>query len=563
MPGCQPDEDAQHIVAKPSSPRLLMPSRPLSDIQENWEDRENAPPAATWTPLAKHLPADGTAAPSDGEVASNTPVRKTARKDSEYSGVSGCIFTTGGSTTSAGVSECGESTERTALAEARPVASLSTNAGAVPGTPASPVAAEASKHSEVNVRPDKGDAAAFDQLLQTEARTASPAGAAQAQARQPTPPARHTAETSATSQLALRENDTSRTSLIRPDWAAPDESTLDGQQSARDSLRGARTPATRRLSGGVRTTKSRMQHRRSSTAANTQLPVPRMVTNEDKSEAGVPASGQGSGAEPRALQQDTSPAQLPSSERAAGTQGAQRLPATTFPWNANGTIQAAEATRAFEEYRASVAVQLDAAERLVERYKSENEQLRQQLDHAEVAKLRQRVDDLERTRTDQQLRYLELQKHAIQLEADLARERLALERERSQLAQLENDAAPAAALFQLCSGATQVKPIRVRYESTGTTPETEAKLPGNTPSTANRPQAIWLNGYQILLENSALQRRALFQLVLDDSGDVEYTPLELMLGDAATDAPDFLQETIYFPRNELPLFWLRLVGVLF
>lgn len=180
-----------------------------------------------------------------------------------------------------------------------------------------------------------------------------------------------------------------------------------------------------------------------------------------------------------------------------------------------------------------------------------------------MAKLRQRVDDLERTRTDQQLRYLELQKHAIQLEADLARERLALERERSQLAQLENDAAPAAALFQLCSGATQVKPIRVRYESTGTTPETEAKLPGNTPSTANRPQAIWLNGYQILLENSALQRRALFQLVLDDSGDVEYTPLELMLGDAATDAPDFLQETIYFPRNELPLFWLRLVGVLF
>jgi hypothetical protein len=241
-----------------------------------------------------------------------------------------------------------------------------------------------------------------------------------------------------------------------------------------------------------------------------------------------------------------------------------RPPMTAMTWSAGVEMNTSAAIRAFEEYRASVSAQLDAAERLVERYKVENEQLRAQLNSAEPAKLRRRLEELERDHAEQQVRSLELENRALQLEAELARERVVLERERLQLSQLENDAAPAAALFQLCSGASHVKPIRVRYESNDEASAAQKSADQvTTPGERVRPQALWLTGYQVLLENSQSQRRALFQLVLDDAGDIEYTPLDLQLGDAATEAPDFLQETIYFPKHELPLFWLRLVSALF
>lgn len=360
----------------------------------------------------------------------------------------------------------------------------------------------------------------------------------------------------------------STASSKRPEWTDHDESAHSGNGQGRGSLRQPRSTTGKRLSSGARTVRGRM-HRRSSALSETQSTSATPIRPPNAGLVGhdtqaTTVSGRAPVQRSTPQRNTASSPVAPPPQHISSGRISVRPPSTAMTWSASAEMNTSAAIRAFEEYRASVAAQLDAAERLVERYKSENEQLRTQLSSdAEPAKLRQRLEELERERAEQQVRYLELENRALQLEAELARERVTLERERAQLAQLENDAAPAAALFQLCAGATQVKPIRVRYESTETTPEDNAKNGVTSSGKQSRPQAVWLNGYQVLLENSQLQRRALFQLVLDDSGDIEYTPLELRLGDAANEAPDFLHETIYFPRNELPLFWQRLVSTLF
>jgi hypothetical protein len=359
----------------------------------------------------------------------------------------------------------------------------------------------------------------------------------------------------------------SAASSKRPEWSEHDESPHSENEQGKASFRQARSTTGKRLSSGVRTTRGRM-HRRHSLASETQstvlTPTRTASAERHRDEEGAHMVSGLAPSQDYLSKQPVSQTTAAPTQNMTSARNSLRPPMTAMTWSAGVEMNTSAAIRAFEEYRASVSAQLDAAERLVERYKVENEQLRAQLNSAEPAKLRRRLEELERDHAEQQVRSLELENRALQLEAELARERVVLERERLQLSQLENDAAPAAALFQLCSGASHVKPIRVRYESNDEASAAQKSADQvTTPGERVRPQALWLTGYQVLLENSQSQRRALFQLVLDDAGDIEYTPLDLQLGDAATEAPDFLQETIYFPKHELPLFWLRLVSALF
>ncbi|KAF6002150.1 hypothetical protein F1559_001411 [Cyanidiococcus yangmingshanensis] len=516
--------------------RRLSQVRPLGDIQENSYGIATASDASERVAVEKRAP---DAASSDRAP---TSVRSSSKDNFIVDGLeqlrncTGAGVVTTPSTTSSSVSVCGESAAQCVRASASEgaVQAAASTAGAI----SSPLA-------------DKRDASgvsAADAGHLSASMTGSPlATVALAPATSPA---------TDTNPFPIPPSGAASTaSSKRPAWTDHDESGALWKRTGTWKL--APTPFYNRetaLNSALSETQS--------TSATPIRPSNAGLVGHDTHATTV--SGRAPAQRSPPQRNTASPPVAPPPQHISSGRISVRPPSTAMTWSASAEMNTSAAIRAFEEYRASVAAQLDAAERLVERYKSENEQLRTQLSSdAEPAKLRQRLEELERERAEQQVRYLELENRALQLEAELARESVTLERERAQLAQLENDAAPAAALFQLCAGATQVKPIRVRYESTETTPEGNAKNGVASSGEQSRPQAVWLNGYQVLLENSQSQRRALFQLVLDDSGDIEYTPLELRLGDAATEAPDFLHETIYFPRNELPLFWQRLVSTLF
>ncbi|KAK4534264.1 hypothetical protein CDCA_CDCA01G0289 [Cyanidium caldarium] len=207
------------------------------------------------------------------------------------------------------------------------------------------------------------------------------------------------------------------------------------------------------------------------------------------------------------------------------------------------------AMTAFEEYRQAVAAQLDASERLVEHYKLENQRLLDTIQKTRVSQLQTRIEDLERDFAAERMAALEARNRALELEAQLIHKNADLEQRQLRLHELENRAVPAAEVFQLCCRDTSVKRVRVQYEPEGDGDDAPAA-------------AVVLDGYEVLIENTADGRRARFQLVPDSHAEIEYNPLEVRFGEHPA-APSFLYESIFFAQSELPLFLVRLLGALF
>ena len=280
--------------------------------------------------------------------------------------------------------------------------------------------------------------------------------------------------------------------------------------------------------------------RNATTAAEADLHATRLHRGHGAPE---PSSPNTTAALPTALPSASTSRPAAAPEDAASPIRAHRRPAD---------VSLPAAMTAFEEYRQAVAAQLDASERLVEHYKLENQRLLDTIQKTRVSQLQTRIEDLERDFAAERMAALEARNRALELEAQLIHKNADLEQRQLRLHELENRAVPVAEVFQLCCRATSVKRVRVPYEPEG----------GGNDDDAAAAAAVVLDGYEVLIENTADGRRARFQLVPDNHAEIEYNPLEVRFGEHPA-APSFLYESIFFAQSELPLFLVRLLGALF